>query len=81
MIGLLKKVKTLLISKSNVHYTRGITPKHVTSDVALLRGLLPGLQKNVGAVASRWRHRAGYPFLTGPEIQPRPTPPSPIACA
>ena len=52
---------TLLLeqkSKSNLHYTRGITPKRVTSGGAHLRGLAPGLQlrRNVAAVASRWRH-------------------------
>ena len=29
-------------SKSNLHYTRGITPKRVTSGGAHLRGLAPG---------------------------------------
>ena len=56
--------------KSNLHYTRGITPKRVTSGGAHLRGLAPGLQlrRNVTAVASRWRHCAD---LTGPGIEPQ----------
>ena len=46
-----------LIFKSNLHYTRIITPKRVTSGGAHLRGLAPMLhnsQRNVAAVASRW---------------------------
>ena len=29
--------------KSNLHYTRGITPKNITSGRAHLRGVAPGL--------------------------------------
>ena len=58
-------------SKSNLHFTRGITPKRVTE----LRGPSPRLsawatqlRRNVAAVASRWRHCAD---LTGPGIEPQ----------
>ena len=33
----------LTVSKSHLHYTRGSTPKRVTSGGAHLRGLAPGL--------------------------------------
>ena len=49
--------KISVIKKSN-HYTRGITPKRVTSVVVHLRGLATQLRKNVAAVASRLRHCA-----------------------
>ena len=34
--------KILQCKKSNLHYTRGITPKHVTSGGVHLRDLAPG---------------------------------------
>ena len=47
-----------LQKKSNLHYTRDISPKRVTSGWA---------RRNVTAVASRWRHTAE---MTGPGIEP-----------
>ena len=41
-------------SKSNFHYTRGITPKRVTSSGAHLRGLAPGLHSSE-ETSQRWR--------------------------
>ena len=40
--------------KSNLHYTRGITPKRVTSGGAHLRGLAPGLHSSE-ETSQRWR--------------------------
>ena len=40
--------------KSNLHYTRRITPKRVTSCSAHLRGLAPGLHSSEEA-PQRWR--------------------------
>ena len=40
--------------KSNLHYTRRITPKRVTSCGAHLRGLAPGLHSSEEA-SQRWR--------------------------
>ena len=42
------------MKKSNLHYTRGITPKRVTSGGAHLRGLAPGLRSSDGT-SQRWR--------------------------
>ena len=39
--------------KLNLHYTRGITPKRVTSGGIHLRGSAPRQHKNTAAVASR----------------------------
>ena len=39
----------------NLHYTRGITPKRVTSSGAHLRGLVPG-QRSSEETWQRWRH-------------------------
>ena len=59
----------LICFKSNLHYTRRITPKRVTSGGAQLRGSwATQLRRNVTAVASRWRHCAD---LTGPGIEPQ----------
>ena len=46
--------------KSNLHYTRSITPKRVTSCGAHLRGLAPGLHSSEETFA-----------LTGPGIEPQ----------
>ena len=43
-----------LKSKSNLHYTRRITPKRVTSCGAHLRGLAPGLHSSE-EMSQRWR--------------------------
>ena len=40
--------------KSNLHYTRRITPKRVTSCGAHLRGLAPGLHSSE-ETSQRWR--------------------------
>ena len=56
--------------KSNLHYTRGITQKRVTSGGARLRGLAPAQQRNVATVASRWRQ-----IKPARESNPRPTAP------
>ena len=45
------------IKKPSFHYTRGITPKRVTSGGIHLRGWATQLRRNVATVASRWRHR------------------------
>ena len=44
----------LLLEKSNLHYTRRITPKRVTSCGAHLRGLAPGLHSSE-ETPQRWR--------------------------
>ena len=44
----------LTIKKSNLHYTRDITPKHVTSGGIRLRGLAPG-QHSSEETSQRWR--------------------------
>ena len=44
------------VNKSNLHYTRGITPKRVTSSGAHLRGFAPGaaqFRRNIITMASR----------------------------
>ena len=40
--------------KSNLHYTRGITPKRVTSGGTHLRGLAPGRHSSE-ETSQRWR--------------------------
>ena len=63
--------------KSNFHVTRRIKPKRVTSGRVHFRGLAPEdwwatqLQRNIAAVASRWRH---YANLTGLGMERRPVP-------
>ena len=44
----------LIANESNLHYTRGITPKRVTSGGAHLRGLAPGLHSSE-ETSQRWR--------------------------
>ena len=46
--------KKRLTIKSNLHYTRRITPKRVTSCGAHLRGLAPGLHSSE-ETSQRWR--------------------------
>ena len=46
--------KTLVPKKSNLHYTRRITPKRVTSCGAHLRGLAPGLHSSEES-SQRWQ--------------------------
>ena len=57
----------IISKKSNLHYTRGITPKRVTSGGAHLRGLAPGLH-NSEETSQLWRHCVD---LTGPGIEPQ----------
>ena len=49
-----RKVENILKTKSNLHYTRGITPKRVTSGGAHLRDLAPGLHSSE-ETSQRWR--------------------------
>ena len=47
----------MLHKNSKLHYTRDITPKHVTSGGAHLRSACATkLRTNAATVASRWRH-------------------------
>ena len=56
-------------SKSNLHYTRGITPKHVTSGGTHLCGLGPG-QHSCEETSQRWQAVGNTVFdLTGPGIE------------
>ena len=60
MVGLLQyKLQTLKLDflsnqKSNLHYTRGITPIRVTSCGVHLRGVAPGLH-SFEETSQRWR--------------------------
>ena len=58
-----------LNQKSNLHYTRGITPKRVTSGGAHVPGLAPG-QHSSEETSQRWR-AVGCADLTGPGIEPQ----------
>ena len=58
----------LRVFKSNLHYTRRITPKRVTSCGAHLRGLAPG-QHSSEHTSQRWRVVGDSVDLTGPEIE------------
>ena len=61
------------LQKSNLYYTRGITPKHVTRGGAHLRGLAPG-QHSSEATSKRWRAAGDtVPDLTEPGIEPQPS--------
>ena len=57
--------------KSNLHYSRGITPKRVRSGGMLLRGLAPGQHRFEGI--SQWCRVVGDTVsdLTGLRIKPR----------
>ena len=59
-----------LLSKSNLHYTRGITPKRVTGGgpISRLWAWAMQLRRNVIAVVGRWRHCAD---LTDSGIEPQ----------
>ena len=56
--------------KSNLHYTRGITLKRVTSSGAHLRGLAPGLHSSE-ETSQWWRAVGDTADLTGPGIEPQ----------
>ena len=47
-------------SKSNLYYTRDITPKRVASGGVHLPSLVPGQHRNVAVVATRWRHSVRF---------------------
>ena len=75
-----KLVKNYVKKKSKLHYTRGITPKRVTSDGVHLRGLAPGqvgnaysfgLRGNIAAVASHCLTGNTKSNLTGPGNEPQ----------
>ena len=57
------------VPKSNLHYTRGITPKRVTSGGAHFRCLAPG-QRSSQEISQRWRAVGETTDLTGPGIEP-----------
>ena len=58
------------VKKLNLHYTRDITTKRLTSGGSHLRGLAPG-QHRAEEISQSWR-AAGHPVsdLTGPGIKP-----------
>ena len=57
-------------SKSNLHCTRGFTPKCVTSGGAHLRGIAPG-QRRFEERSQQWRAAGDAVFdLTGSGIEP-----------
>ena len=57
--------------KSNLHYTRGITPNRVASGGAHLPGLAPGLHSSE-ETSQRWRAGAEHcADLTDPGIEPQ----------
>ena len=67
------------IKKSNLCYTRGITPKRVTSGGAHLRGLAPGL-RSPEETSQRWRSVGDtVSILLTRNLNPRS--PAPIASA
>ena len=69
-LTLLSQVLNLIQKKSNLHYTRRITPKRVTSSGAHLRGLPPG-QHSSEESSQRWRVVGDIADLTGPEFKPQ----------
>ena len=74
-----KRLTFAFKSKSNLHYTRGIKPKRVTSGGAHLRILAPGLHGYEGTL-QRWR-AVGDTVPIWPTRDLYPRPPPPIACA
>ena len=68
-----------IFKKSNLHYTRRITPKRVTSCGAHLRGLVRG-QHSSEESSQRWR-AVGDTVPIGPARESNPRPPASIACA
>ena len=66
--ALIKQVQ--LRYKPNLHYTRGITPKRVTSGKIHLRGLAPGHHSSE-ETSLRWRVVRDTVYdVTGPGIEP-----------
>ena len=49
-----RNAASIMKAKSNLHDTRGVTPKRVTSGGAQLRGLAPG-QHSSKEMSQRWR--------------------------
>ena len=71
MTYIVLKFVTKKKKKSNLHYTRGITPKRVTSGGAHLRGLAPD-QHSSEETSQRWRAVGDSKSdLTGPGIEPK----------
>ena len=65
-----QKITDIQIKKSNLHYTRSITPKRVTSGGVHLSGLAPG-QHSSEETSQRWRAVGDSTSdLTGPGIEP-----------
>ena len=68
-----------ITSKSNLHYTRGITPMRVTSGGAHLCGLAAGLHSSE-RTSQRWLAVGDTaPIWPTRDLNPRPS--APIACA
>ena len=63
---------TIWCIKSNLHYTRGITPKRVTSSGAHLRDLAPG-QHSSEKTSQRWETLATLPIWSAWESNSRLT--------
>ena len=61
-IGEYRTTDLHFVSKSNLHYTRDITPKRVTSGGAHFRGLAPGLHSSEGTL-QRWRAVGGIVLI------------------
>ena len=61
----------------NLHHTRVITPKRVTSGGAHLRDLAPGLHSSE-KTSQPWRHCVD---LTGPGIEPQTSPTDSVSLA
>ena len=60
--------------KKNLHYSRGITPKRVTSGGVHLRGLAPGQHSSEGT-SQRWRAVGDtVSDLTNPRFEPKTSP-------
>ena len=73
-----KLIKTNTKVKSNLHYTRRITPKRVTSCETHLRGLARG-QYSSEETSQRWRV-VGDTVPIWPARESNPRPPALIAC-
>ena len=67
----------LMIRKSNFHYTRGITPKRMTSGGVHIRGLVPG-QHSSDETSQRWR-AVGDTASDLSCLGDEPRPPAPLA--
>ena len=64
-------MSTVLKKKSNLHYTRGITLKRVTSVASISATIAPG-QRDFKETAQRWRaFDDSVSDLTGPVIEPQ----------